>query len=233
MEKSGGRYVRAAEGKNSTTLTDQLYVSLRNDILSWRLTPNDILVESKLAKQYKVSKTPVREALALLSQEGWVEVLPRVGYRVTPIRVSDVDELFEMRLMAEKEAIRLVVLRADNEQLEQLLIESTNLRSPFDDDLTEPELFIRQHDPLHLSLARLAGNRRLERLIHQLLRDWTRMCLSDAEVREKAFAGEKTNCERICEALINRDVDSAHALIHTHIMYSKKLILSRMTLGNH
>ncbi|MBN1857630.1 GntR family transcriptional regulator [Candidatus Bipolaricaulota bacterium] len=232
MEKSGGRHVRATAGNNKTTLTDQLYLSLRDDILSWRLTPSDILVESKLAKQYNVSKTPVREALALLSQEGWVEVLPRVGYRVTPIRVSDVDELFEMRLMAEKEAIRLVVLRADNAQLETLLAESSQSRGICGDDLAEPELFIRHHDPLHLNLARLAANRRLERLIHQLLRDWTRMCLSDAEVREKAFVGEKDNCRQICEALIRRDVDSAHALIHAHIMYSKKLILSGMTLGN-
>ncbi len=232
MERSGGRYVRPPEGNSKTTLTDQLYVSLRNDILAWRLTPNDILVESKLAKQYNVSKTPVREALALLSQEGWVEVLPRVGYRVTPIRVRDVDELFEMRLMAEKEAIRLVALRADDEQLKLLLAESTCVESTADDEPTEPELFIRHHDPLHLSLAGLAGNRRLERLIHQLLRDWTRMCLSNEEVREKAFVGLNDNCEQICQALISRDVDTAHALIHTHIMYSKKLILSRMTLGS-
>ena len=232
MEKTGGRYVRETAGKKKVTLTDQLYVSLRNDILSWRLTPSDILVESKLAKQYNVSKTPVREALALLSQEGWVEVLPRVGYRVTPIRVSDVDELFEMRLMAEKEAIRLVALRADDKQLDQLLAKNSHLGSMPNGEPPEPEMFIRHRDPLHLDLATLSGNGRLERLIHQLLRDWTRMVLSDREVREKAFVELDENCKQICEALVKRDVETAHSLIHTHIMYSKKLILSRMTLGN-
>jgi len=232
LEKTGGRHVRETAGNKKVTLTDQLYVSLRNDILSWRLTPNDILVESKLAKQYNVSKTPVREALALLSQEGWVEVLPRVGYRVTPIRVSDVDELFEMRLMAEKEAIRLVALRADDQQLEQLLADTCDLRSMPNGEPPDPEMFIRHRDPLHLNLATLAGNRRLERLIHQLLRDWTRMVLSDESVREKAFVGLDDNCEQLCKALVKRDVEAAQALIHTHIMYSKKLIVSRMTLGS-
>jgi len=231
VENSGGRNVRSS-AKKASTLTDQLYLSIRNDILSWKHTPNDILVEGKLAKEFNVSKTPVREALALLSQEGWVEVLPRVGYRVTPIRASDVEDLFEMRLMAEQEAIRLMIRRATDDQLQQVLVENCGPRKRQVDDPADPELFIHHHDPLHLSLAKLAGNRRLEQLIYQLLRDWTRMCLSNSEVREKAFVGEPENCEKICEALVERDVKSAAALMHTHIMYSKQLILSQMTLGH-
>ena len=231
MKDSGGRRVRSST-EQTVTLTDQLYLSIRNDILSWKHSPNDILVEGKLAKQFNVSKTPVREALALLSQEGWVEVLPRVGYRVTPIRVSDVEDLFEMRLMAEQEAIRLAILRATDDQLQVVLDENTGPRPKASEEPANPELFIHHHDPLHLSLAKLAGNRRLERLIYQLLRDWTRMCLSNKEVREKAFAGEAENCLRICEALIHRDTDSALELMRTHILYSKNLILSQMTLGN-
>ena len=230
MENSGGRLVRSG-AKKALTLTDQLYLSIRNDILSWKHSPNEILVEGKLAKQFNVSKTPVREALALLSQEGWVEVLPRVGYRVTPIRASDVEALFEMRLMAEQEAIRLTILRATDAQLEQVLAENSGVRKRQADDPADPELFIQHHDPLHLSLANLAGNGRLEQLIHQLLRDWTRMCLSNSEVREKAFVGEPENCKNICKALVDRDVTSAVSLMNTHIMYSKDLILAQMTLG--
>jgi len=232
MPVSGGRQVRGKPQKTSRTLTDQLYVSIRNDILSWKYSPNDILVETKLAKEYEVSKTPVREALALLSQEGWVEVLPHVGYRVTPIRVSDVDELFEMRLMAEKEAIRLAILRADDIELEELVAEITRSFGKPPVTCADPEYFVRHQDPLHLSVAALAKNHRLEKLVYQLLRDWTRMCLSNREVREKAFAGEQENCRMICEAMLRRDVESAHALIQTHIMYSKKLIVSQMTLSS-
>ncbi len=230
MPVNDGRHVKAGQDKD-WTLTDRVFVAIRTDIMSWKHSPNEVLVESKLAKQYQVSKTPVREALALLSQQGWVEVLPHVGYRVTPIRVSDVDEIFEMRLMAEKEAIRLVVLRASDAQLKKLLVQVMGLPTEPSQDLADPERFISDRDPLHLNLAALTGNQRLEKLIYQLLRDWTRMVLSNEDVREKAFAGEKDNCKRICEALIGRDVGSAQALIDSHITYSKKLILRQMTLG--
>ena len=230
MQVTDGRHVRASSTKVST-LTDQVYIAIRNDILSWKYSPNAILVEGKLAKQYKVSKTPIREARALLSQEGWIEVLPHVGYRLKPIRVSDVEEIFEMRVMAEKEAIRLAALRADDEQFEKLLEEVLNSPIGPPNAVSDPEHFISERDPLHLGLATLAGNERLKRLIYQLLRDWTRMCLSTREVREKAFAGEKGNCQKICEALLKRDVESAQALLVSHIMYSKNLILSQMTLG--
>jgi len=88
----GGRTVRNIGASERLSLADRIFRSIRNKIITWQISSDQVLVEARLAEEYNVSKTPVREALALLSQEGLVEVIPRVGYRVTPISVQDVYE---------------------------------------------------------------------------------------------------------------------------------------------
>ena len=67
------------------SLTEQVYEALREDILRARRRPGQVVAEPELALHYGVSKTPVREALRLLAQDGCVIVLPRKGYLVRPL----------------------------------------------------------------------------------------------------------------------------------------------------
>ena len=66
-------------------LRDNVYESLRSDILTCRLAPGDDMREQELAERYAVSRQPVREALLRLEREHLVTVQPRQGYRVNPI----------------------------------------------------------------------------------------------------------------------------------------------------
>jgi len=231
MQGLDGRRVRNMPDKDQRSLTDQVYSILRDDIISWRLKPGHVFVETAIASKLGVSKTPVREALALLSQERLVEVLPRVGYRVVPLYAADIRELFDMRLMAETTAVQLAAERATDTQLQELRELYEGDVPPFKDDLSDIEAFIRHHDDLHLRVAQLASNGRLKRLIYQLLRDWTRMCFSNQDIRSKAFGGEPANCRSICEALAARDVAQAQGFMRNHIEYSRDLILEHLKLG--
>lgn len=58
-----------------------------------------VMYEADLAAEFGVSKTPVREALRLLAYTGWVVVLPRKGYLVRPVELSDVRDIFAIRRM--------------------------------------------------------------------------------------------------------------------------------------
>src|SRR3982074_1192487 len=70
----------AARRNSSKSLTDQVYESLKDDILRAHRAPGDLLLEPELVEDYHVSKTPIREALRLLIQEDWVIVMPRKGH---------------------------------------------------------------------------------------------------------------------------------------------------------
>ena len=83
-------------------IRDNVYDKIRADILTCVFAPGVQLQENDLAERYAVSKSPVRDALLRLQEQGLIEVLPRKGYRVRPISVSDARELYEVRIMLEK-----------------------------------------------------------------------------------------------------------------------------------
>lgn len=99
-------------GKKSTPLSirDQIYESLKAEILDNRYGPGDELPIDKLAIEYGVSTTPVREALIRLGNEGLVSKSSNRGARVAPVRVEDIRHIFELRMLLEPYAAEQTVL---------------------------------------------------------------------------------------------------------------------------
>src|SRR2546429_2015189 len=81
----------------SMLLRDNVYESLRSDILTCHFAPGDDMREQDLAERYAVSRQPVREALLRLEREHLVTVTPRQGYRVNPISLADARDLLRIR----------------------------------------------------------------------------------------------------------------------------------------
>ena len=98
----------------------RVYRILKERILMCDYPPGSSLNEGRLAEQLEVSKTPIREALAMLVHEGFVEVLPRQGYRVTDLTIADVQEIFNLRLLLEPAAAGMAAEHATAEQLQAL-----------------------------------------------------------------------------------------------------------------
>lgn len=88
----------------SPSLTDRLVVQLRAAILTGQIAPGSIVVEPRLAEEYSVSKTPVREALRLLTSQGLLTVLPKKGYLVRTMGLNDIQETLDLRMLLEPHA---------------------------------------------------------------------------------------------------------------------------------
>ncbi len=82
-------------------LRDNVYLAIRNAILTCEYSPGQNLREQTLAERYRVSRSPIRDSLLRLEQENLVTVLPRQGYRVNPILPSDVKDILGLRLLLE------------------------------------------------------------------------------------------------------------------------------------
>jgi GntR family transcriptional regulator, rspAB operon transcriptional repressor len=78
-------------------LREQIYEQLRADIVNCDLPPGSEVREGELALRFGVSKSPVRDALMHLQREGLVTAHPRQGYRVAPVSLADVDDMFHLR----------------------------------------------------------------------------------------------------------------------------------------
>ena len=101
-------------------LRDNVYESLRADILTCRLAPGDDMREQELAERYAVSRQPVREALLRLEREHLVTVQPRQGYRVNPISLSDARDLLRFRLALEPACVAEAIENAADDVLKAL-----------------------------------------------------------------------------------------------------------------
>lgn len=87
-------------------LTDTAYHTVKRQVVECALPPGVEVTERELMERYGLSKAPLREALVRLSQEGLLRAIPRSGYRITPITVQDVRDIFELRLLLEPVAAR-------------------------------------------------------------------------------------------------------------------------------
>lgn len=106
--------------QRSVSLTTDLAVKLREDILSGKLKENDKLVEQAICDTYKVSRTPVREALAQLAAEGLVTSIPNRGAFVRGISDQEMDDIFTLRKIYEIQATKWAIERITEEEMEEL-----------------------------------------------------------------------------------------------------------------
>jgi DNA-binding GntR family transcriptional regulator len=99
------------------TLSDRVYVALRERILSGEFPPGTRLNLTHLANELEVSNTPLREALARLERAGLVELVPYSGPRVRALSAEEVSDIFDVRIELEAPAVRLTAARADEAAL--------------------------------------------------------------------------------------------------------------------
>ena len=106
--------------KETNSLTERVYRELRSAIITGKIGGGTRLVESSLAADMKVSRTPVREALHTLSLEGLLYSIPRAGYIVEEMSDYDVQDLFTTRMTIEQIAACQAMERITAEELQQL-----------------------------------------------------------------------------------------------------------------
>ena len=125
-------------------IRDDVYLKVRADILTCTLMPGSLLQEKDLAERYSVGRSPVRDALLRLQEQGLVKILPRKGYRVLPISLGDAQDLYDMRILLEKECIkRLNKFICEGPWYLLPLIDGADIRSDIT-LVTEPEKLLQR-----------------------------------------------------------------------------------------
>jgi DNA-binding GntR family transcriptional regulator len=117
----GGPVADRRPSSPGRSLSDTAYRLLRERILACELGPGERVTERGAAAALDLGLSPVRDALTRLAQDGLVQVIPRKGYRVTPLTLKSVDDLFHTWALLGPEIARLGVARADPEQAAHLV----------------------------------------------------------------------------------------------------------------
>jgi DNA-binding GntR family transcriptional regulator len=101
-------------------LSVNLYTELQEDILTGKMKAGDKLTEQRICNEYKVSRTPVREALRQLEMDGLIENIPNRGAFVLGISPQDVEDMYILRKAAEVQAVRWAIERITEDELDEL-----------------------------------------------------------------------------------------------------------------
>ncbi len=195
-------------------LVNDIYVSLKQDILWLRLKPKTMLTETYLAEIYKTSKTPIREALSMLVRDELVSVFPRKGYMVTDVSMSDMRDMHQYRYILENANLVHAVKYATKEQLAHL------------DELAEMDRYYTEDDPhfskevvcnnaFHFYLAEMTGNRILLKQLTDTLEKLQRIMYFVAE-KDYMFRG----CEehhQLVRHIADKELEKAQIILHHHI----------------
>ncbi|MEA2579732.1 MAG: hypothetical protein QOE83_624 [Actinomycetota bacterium] len=195
-------------------VTDWVYEEVRQAIIELRLKPGEPLREATMADQLGVSKTPVREALARLEQEGLVETTSFKGAVVSDYSPTDLQEIYELRELLEGAAARAAAASASEETLRRLAVlvsESAELAAK--DDLEGLAALLGAFD---LLIYDQVANERIRALIENLKAHLARIgrLTEDIPGRVKASVEEHA---AIVDAITARDPDRAERAMRTHI----------------
>jgi DNA-binding GntR family transcriptional regulator len=197
-----------------------VYQRLRAAILSCALRPGAQIQERQLAELYQVSKSPIRDALLKLEEQNLIEVMPRKGYRVKRISLTDARELYEMRQILERESIVRLIETASNEVLATLDAFRT-LPSPI-----ELPDWIEYNSAFHGFIAANCGNSRLARVGCEAIEQYERLTyVSVTHSSQLSLADFVAEHSAIIQAIQKRDKRQSVALARDHIESSRRRVL--------
>ena len=154
------------------SMTDKAYFYIRNEIIKCRLPPDSEISEHDLSKILNMSKTPVRDALARLAMEGFVETIPRRGSRIKPVTVKNINDLFVVRCTLESTAASLAATHITDLQLDEL--DRLARASYTKHEEASIDYFVDANKKFHIAVAQASGNSRLVTLIAALLEESAR-----------------------------------------------------------
>jgi len=149
-----------------TALYQEVAERLRQRIFAHELTPGTWIDEQKLAEQYGISRTPLREALKVLASEGLVELKPRRGCYVTEISRQDLDDIFPLMAMLEGRCAADAVKAAKPADIKGLKEIHARLEAAAREGRIDA--FFEANQEFHRRIQELANNRWLLSVIQDL-----------------------------------------------------------------
>ena len=210
----------AAETRN---LSEEAYDQIRRDILNGQLFPDEKLQIDAISIRYGIGVVPVREALNRLSSEGLVSRRSNRGFCVTPISMTDLDELVKTRIWLETLALRESMKNGDDAWEEELVVSfhrlaRTHRLLPEGKEREIVEKWEHLHKAFHMLLLDRCGSSWLLEFCSNLMDQSVRyrnlsMNHNPSKQRREGAAGEHKD---ILDAVLERETDRACTLLERH-----------------
>ncbi len=224
--------MKTAVPATRVSLADEVYEQIRSDLANFVLVPGDRFSELELSDRLGVSRTPVRQALFRLQQEGQVEVLFRNGWRVLPFDFQRFDQLYDLRILIETDAVQRLCegrILGDSQASTALIqgLQSTWL-GPKTRRIQDAEAVAGLDEAFHCALVQATGNHEMLR-VHRDITERIRVIRRlDFTQRPRVEATYEEHA-KILRAVLSGRTDTARMLLRSHIE-SSQIEVRKITL---
>jgi len=209
--------------KGVENLSARVYHEIKGLILRNQIMPGQKLQHQDLSDRLGVSRTPVREALTRLVQEGYVNLLPNRGFICKEINLQEAEELYDLREALEAFAVEKAVEKLDDNVLERLWQKMELYGRDIQKRFTRERLVYDQE--LHLEIAEIAGNDTLTKTLRQVFERIVLKRKTDGLYDQARGLSAHQEHLRLLEAMAKRDVDKAVSIVREHIREGKRNVL--------
>jgi len=199
-------------------LAEQVYAALKAEIHDFQLVAGDRFSEAELGSRLGVSRTPVREALFRLRNEGFLDVEAKLGWFVKPIDFGKLEQLYDLRVVLEIASVLRLCARSEDppefEGLKEIWL------VPVAERLTDARQVGANDEQFHATLVRATGNAEMAR-VHWDVTERIRIIRHLDFTRPDRIEATYTEHGKILRAVIQRKPDQAQLLLKAHIEQSK------------
>ena len=184
---------------------------LRQQIFARQLEPGSWVDEMKLAAEFGISRTPLREALKVLAAEGLVTMKVRRGAYVTEMSRDDVAQVYHLLALIESDAAAQVAQGASDAQLDRL----ARLHDRLERQVRQRDAFFATNEEFHLTVLDIAGNRWALQTVSDL-RKVMKLNRHHSLFKQGRLADSLAEHREVMKAIQTHDAPKARALMQAH-----------------
>lgn len=192
-------------------LYEEVAELLRERIFSRELVPGSWIDELKLAEEYGISRTPLREALKVLATEGLVTMKVRRGAYVTEVSEKDLVEVYHLLALLESDAAGVVAAKATDLELQEL----HSMHIELENAVADRERFFEINEAFHMRLLAIANNRWRDQIVADL-RKVMKLNRHNSLLKSGRIEESLSEHRAIMQALSERNTKTAVHFMHTH-----------------
>jgi DNA-binding GntR family transcriptional regulator len=203
-------------------LAEQVYSVLKAELHDFKWVAGERFSEAELGQRLGVSRTPVREALFRLRNEGFLDVEPKLGWFVKPIDFDKLEQLYDLRIVLELASVARLCERSTNvddlSELTRIWLVPDEERLPLGSE-NAPQVGAND-EQFHATLVRATGNSEMAR-VHWDVTERIRIVRRLDFTRADRIAATYTEHAAILRAVLAREQRTAQQLLQSHIEQSK------------
>src|SRR5881275_2662280 len=198
-------------------LYEEVAELIRQRIFRRELEPGSWIDEVKLAQEYGISRTPLREALKVLASEGLVTMKLRRGAYVTEVSERDLTEVFHLLSLLESDAAAAVARDASSDELAELAA----LHQKLEATVADRDAFFSANERFHMRLLEIAGNRWRNQMVADL-RKVMKLYRHHSLFKQGRLEASLKEHRKLMTALKARNAALAQQLMQQHLAHGKE-----------